>query len=210
MNMRKMIAGLKKGQKMLNAARVMPLGILITKEKWHYYKYKALPGHKNPGNAGKGFSHPQMQGGKDYSELLKLTRSPREENLENIINVNWADDESWKNLVKPIIGAIEWPEKDVVAYYSRYEDGTLSSIDIARGGIVVWEDFPSDMADVGTKKEKSRISKIRKEEKTKTDKYVHEYLSAIGKRGGSAKSEAKQAASRENGKLGGRPRTEKK
>jgi hypothetical protein len=32
-----------------------------------------------------------------------------------------------------------------------------------------------------------------------------QYLSMIGKRGGSAKTEAKADASRQNGKLGGRP-----
>lgn len=40
----------------------------------------------------------------------------------------------------------------------------------------------------------------------KIDSAVSKYLSRIGRRGGSASSEAKIAAARENGKLGGRPR----
>jgi hypothetical protein len=39
---------------------------------------------------------------------------------------------------------------------------------------------------------------------------VHDYLAAIGRRGGAATSEAKARASRANGKLGGRPRKRKR
>lgn len=35
---------------------------------------------------------------------------------------------------------------------------------------------------------------------------IKQYLAAIGRKGGESKSEAKAAASRENGKKGGRPR----
>ena len=38
---------------------------------------------------------------------------------------------------------------------------------------------------------------------------AHDYLSEIGKRGGSAKSESKAKASVENGKKGGRPKAKK-
>jgi len=38
---------------------------------------------------------------------------------------------------------------------------------------------------------------------------IKKYLSAIGKRGGSAKSNAKAEASRANGKKGGRPKRKK-
>ncbi len=206
MNLKQMISGLKKGQKVLNDAKVMPLGILINDEKWHYYKYKALPGHSNPGNAGKGFSHPQPPKGIDYSEILKTTRSPRDEYI-NIVDPKWTDSEAWEKLVAPIIKAIGWDAKGTTAYYSRRtETGELESIDIARGGIIVWEDYPSDMSDVGTDKEQKRIGKIRKEEKEKTDEYVHAYLSKIGKKGGSVSSEKKTVAVRENAKLGGWPK----
>jgi len=35
---------------------------------------------------------------------------------------------------------------------------------------------------------------------------IHDYLAQLGRRGGSAKSKAKANASRQNGKLGGRPK----
>ena len=44
----------------------------------------------------------------------------------------------------------------------------------------------------------------------KIDPAVSKYLAKIGRRGGSASSEAKAAAVRENGKLGGRPRKQVK
>lgn len=44
----------------------------------------------------------------------------------------------------------------------------------------------------------------------KIDPAVSKYLARIGKKGGSASSEAKAAAVRENGKLGGRPRKQPK
>lgn len=40
--------------------------------------------------------------------------------------------------------------------------------------------------------------------------FVTLYMATIGKRGGLATSEAKQAAARENGKSGGRPKTKQK
>jgi len=45
--------------------------------------------------------------------------------------------------------------------------------------------------------------------KTTTDPAVQNAAALLGRRGGLTKSEAKQAASRENGKLGGRPRKKK-
>jgi hypothetical protein len=44
---------------------------------------------------------------------------------------------------------------------------------------------------------------------TKLPKAVQEYLAKIGSKGGKAKTAAKAAAVRENGKLGGRPRKNK-
>jgi hypothetical protein len=41
------------------------------------------------------------------------------------------------------------------------------------------------------------------------DKAVQKYLARIGKKGGEATTEAKAAAARKNGKLGGRPRKAK-
>jgi hypothetical protein len=40
----------------------------------------------------------------------------------------------------------------------------------------------------------------------KANQQIRNYFAALGQRGGSTKSQAKQLASRENGKLGGRPR----
>ena len=39
---------------------------------------------------------------------------------------------------------------------------------------------------------------------------IRQYLAEIGRKGGSVKSDAKAASSRENGKKGGRPRKSKK
>jgi len=44
---------------------------------------------------------------------------------------------------------------------------------------------------------------------TKIPKTVSQYLAKIGAKGGSAKTRAKAKAVRENGKLGGRPRSKK-
>lgn len=41
-------------------------------------------------------------------------------------------------------------------------------------------------------------------------KEVKTYLSEIGRKGGKSRSDKKSRASRENGKLGGRPKTSKK
>jgi hypothetical protein len=48
--------------------------------------------------------------------------------------------------------------------------------------------------------------RVRKmSEKTQLPKAVRDWLAAIGRKGGEQTSHAKTAASRENGKLGGRP-----
>ena len=46
---------------------------------------------------------------------------------------------------------------------------------------------------------------MRKERRQVPDA-VREYLSALGKKGGAAKTEAKVEAARRNGRLGGRPK----
>jgi len=40
----------------------------------------------------------------------------------------------------------------------------------------------------------------------KLNEQIRNYFAELGKRGGSAKTKAKKLSSRENGKLGGRPR----
>lgn len=209
MDTNKVISDMAHGQWILNSAKVMPLGLLIENNRWSYYKYKALPGHSRPGNAPKGFSHPDTTGGADFAEINRQTKSKLDAKFE-VINPDWTDEDAWNSLVQPIIDALKWNKKDVTAYYSRITDtGKLTTVDIARGGILVWEDYPSDMADVGTNKEIKRIGKIRKDEQGKTDAYVSEYLSEQGKKGGSAKTPAKKKSSAENGKKGGRPRKKK-
>ena len=57
-----LISGVKEGLLALRTAYVEPMGLSITAHGgtvgWGFFKYKALPGHPNPGNAGNGWSQP--------------------------------------------------------------------------------------------------------------------------------------------------------
>lgn len=53
------ILTLNAGMAILQAAHVEPLGLDIRPGgEWSFYQFVALPGHPNPGNAGRGFTHP--------------------------------------------------------------------------------------------------------------------------------------------------------
>ncbi|QNK41561.1 hypothetical protein [Caproicibacter fermentans] len=59
---KELISGIRAGLQALRENLVEPMGLSITahdgKFGWGFYKYKALPGHPHPGNAGNGWSHP--------------------------------------------------------------------------------------------------------------------------------------------------------
>jgi len=54
-----------------------------------------------------------------------------------------------------------------------------------------------------------RIEEYESDESWNEAKIIHDTMSKLGKKGGVSKSEAKKAASKENGKLGGRPKKKK-
>lgn len=60
-----LIHGIRKGIQALRENFVEPMGLSITphdgKFGWGLFKFKALPGHPNPGNAGNGWSHPAFK-----------------------------------------------------------------------------------------------------------------------------------------------------
>lgn len=57
-----LISGITNGLAALRENLVEPMGLSLTphdgKFGWGFFKFKALPGHPNPGSAGKGWSHP--------------------------------------------------------------------------------------------------------------------------------------------------------
>lgn len=60
-----LISGIRNGIMALRENLVEPMGLSITphdgKFGWGLFKFKALPGHPNPGNAGNGWSHPAFK-----------------------------------------------------------------------------------------------------------------------------------------------------
>ena len=75
------------------------------------------------------------------------------------------------------LGALGWDASTAMIYYAAHmATGEIELIDLAREGIVVWEDYPSDMADVGSPEERERVRALRAREATDNRTYKERML----------------------------------
>lgn len=177
----------------LNAAKVEPLGLTIRPDSVAFFKYKAVEGHPDPGNAKNGFSHPAIQPGQSINDVLKPVRvDPANPIPVSPDELRAAGDE--------LARAIGWEDARISvqvwltheAHKHRGDAGYLAedmkvgdlrhgmpcdasevaswSVDLARGGALVWQDYyPGEDAPLGAR---ARYHKLKRDEQLATEAYM--------------------------------------
>lgn len=188
-----LISGITNGLAALRENLVEPMGLSLTphdgKFGWGFFKFKALPGHPNPGSAGKGWSHPA------FTPNGKLPISaPR----------NWPKGGSfpwdWKTTLEDVkafaleIGRLTGFGTDFVleCAWKNKEDmtvpgtvGVLSEINMLRGGAENYAYYPDSLDEISyvdkdgnpidAEKEervRTKFRNLKAQERQETDKYM--------------------------------------
>lgn len=189
-----LISGIRNGLQTLRDAQVEPMGLTLSPHDgsfgWGFFKFKALPGHPSPGNAGHGWSHPTNieafkaahaprnwpQGGSFPFDLMVTLDEVKEFALEIgkqtgfgtdfVLECAWRESEE-NDMTKP--GAI----------------GNLSDFNMLRGGAEHYAYYPDSMDEISyvdkeckpideEKEDRMRGNsrKLKKAEKVATDAYM--------------------------------------
>lgn len=171
---------------------------------WRLCKFKALPGHPKPGNAGRGFTRPHAP----------VTAYERTQATIPALRIEGEDEAIFAQL-REVMDALGWTgEPGIDMQVMRRPDKSIACADIMRGGVINFEDYPdagaapevevvdgTEAIHFGGDGERGRVRKSRAKEAALPITWTP---SAMGRKGGSAISEAKARASRANGRKGGR------
>lgn len=190
---KKMIDGIRKGIMALRENHVEPMGLSITPYDgswgWGLFKFKALPGHPKPGNAGGGWSHPA------YETNSKLPIcAPKDWPAGASFPLNW---ETTLDEVKAF--ALDVGKKtgfgtdfNLEAVWKNTDDmtvpgqvGTLSDIVMLRGGAEHYAYYPETEEEISYVGEngkpvdkakeaavRDKFKKLKSKERAATDGYM--------------------------------------
>lgn len=160
------LSAIKSGLDALRAAQVEPMGLMICQDKWHWYKFKALPAHPEPGNAGHGYSHPVDLG------AFAVCKGP------GLALPKDATDRELLACSAHILTACSLNPADWLLTIARARDaatGSVRSIDLTRGGVQPFEEYPDSdlpLSLIGGDAERRRIRQVRANEQLSTDEYM--------------------------------------
>jgi hypothetical protein len=189
-----LINGIKAGLAALRAAHVEPMGLSITPHNgtfgWGFFKFKALPGHPNPGNAGNGWSHPTD------IKAFEAAHAPRDWPSGGSFPWDWKTSlAEVKEFVREIAERTgfgtdytlecawrEPPENDMTVLGTV---GILSDINVLRGGAEHYAYYPDGADDISCvdkegkpldpeKEEhiRKKFRNLKAQERRATDKYM--------------------------------------
>lgn len=172
----KLINGIRTGLASLRENLVEPMGLSITAHDgafgWGFFKFKALPGHPNPGNAGNGWSHPA------YTSNSKLPISaPRDWPQGGSFPWDWETTLDEANSFALEIGRLTgfgtdftlecaWSTKDDMTVPNT--KGKLSDMVLLRGGAEHYEYYPSSEDDISYDKGQGSPIDAQMEEKVRS------------------------------------------
>jgi len=164
----KVLQDIAQGLEALRKAKVEPMGLQID-DRWQWYKYKALPGHPHPGNARNGYSHPT-----DIATFKAAKGDHKCVTLDTSAN----DDQLWDTITLPIIKACGLNIKEWAMTVSRYSTGEVTSVDLTRGGVEPFAEYPDaelPVESIGSDSEHKRMGIVRRAEEQSTDAYMQQY-----------------------------------
>lgn len=185
------------------AGLVEPMLLEIRPAELWAAKFKALPGHPAPGDAGKGFSHPVRPAsaplagpGTPFERMrifpaLPVVLAPdalMAAGADLATAIGWGDAALWLQ-VAPAEGeggylcqitpemqsearAEGQPNQLATMIPLRAEEVGHWALTLARGGALVYEDYPTDLSVVGTLGEQVRVARLRDRERECTSAYV--------------------------------------
>lgn len=186
------LSAIAAGLAALRAAHVEPMGLAInpgsdSRLAWQWYKYKALPTHPRPGNARNGYSHPTTLDAMDRSAHARLAPPVL---LAEVV-AGMSDDGLWAAIREPILEACGLDGREWAMSVARYDDGHISAIDLTRGGVDPWAEYPDaglesvaepvegydkPVLQWGGEPEKRRARAVRRRERQATDAYMDRLL----------------------------------
>ena len=150
---------------------------------WGLFKYKALPAHSNPGNAGKGWTHPEKP---VTLEELKKRSAPRDWQQGESFPWDWQatidEVKEFANHLAMDSGFGNEYELEIV-WNPEFQNlpgevGTVSDIVLLRGGAEHYAYYPGDNGS-------PLAAPIQNKEKQSTDKYMEKLWG--GKRPGAGR-----------------------
>lgn len=176
------LAAIRTGLLSLRAAQVEPMGLCLRvgttgRLGWHWYKFKALPGHPLPENAGRGYSHPVYVAGRPFeSQALYLSANGHRDGaaLSTDAAEGMTDQDVADAVASPILDAcgLDWHAWHITlgryvgpcqVDVRRYEfgehipeviGGNLATVDLTRGGVEPWAEYP----DVGLQQDVEEVA----------------------------------------------------
>lgn len=181
------------------AGLVEPMLIEIRPAEMFVAKFAPLPGHPAPGNAGRGFSRPVRQPGQPVAGpgtpfervRLDLPVAVAPDDLmaaaaDLAEAIGWEDAALWLMVVADVPGVApgylcqitpqmrrEEPEAGArTGIPTPPEEIATWSITLARGGALVWEDYPDGLERVGTLGEQARVHRLHSRERESVAGYV--------------------------------------
>jgi hypothetical protein len=151
----KLIEGIRTGLAALRDANVEPMGLSLSAHDgsfgWGFFKFKALPGHPNPGNAGHGWSHPTDV------EAFKFSHAPRDWPQGGSFPWDWQTTLDDVKSFALEIGRLTGFGTDFTleCAWRNYEDmtvpgqiGILSDMNLLRGGAEHYAYYPDSIDEI--------------------------------------------------------------
>ena len=166
------------------SGQVEPMGLSLSIHGWQWFKYKSLPGHPKPGNAGRGWTHPTTLAAMQATAMRPHDRDevpiPR--------NYVATDAEMMERTIRPLCQALGFEDWEYVVEFSRYADGTVNEVAILRGGAHCHAEYPAaedcplvpaadgNLEFKATDGEKARLKFLQLQERLSTDRFVQRIL----------------------------------
>jgi len=189
----KLIEGIRTGLAALRENLVEPMGLSLSPHDgrlgWGFFKFKALPGHPNPGNAGGGWSHPAFKS----NEKLPIC-APRDWPQGGSFPWDWQTTLDDVKSFALEIGRLTGFGTDFTleCAWRNFEDmtvpgqiGILSDMNLLRGGAEHYAYYPDSIDEISyvdnsgdpidPDKEdqvRSKFRRIKDAEKINTDSYM--------------------------------------
>lgn len=184
-----LISGIQEGLLALRTAYVEPMGLSITAHGgtvgWNFFKYKALPGHPNPGNAGNGWSQP-------VGSPISAAHAPRDWPQGGSFPWDWQTNYEEVEAFAKEIGSRSGFGTDYALEYVADRDmtdpgtvGILTDMVLLRGGSEYYAYYPDSDENISyigengelTDLEKENVVRnqfrgLKKKEQSETDVYI--------------------------------------